>query len=118
MQIDIGTDIEKEMESEAGEFGAETDRETRCYAISGNAATLDSLEALLRRIEWVGECGATSVVCALVEGRRGARITARALASWLEMREEAESGGAAGTPLPRLMNESVVAPCYVIDIGA
>lgn len=87
-------------------------RETRLYALTGTAATLDCLETLLRRIEWVGERGGTRIVSAFVDGRQGARVTVRGLASWPERSETEEFGN----PLRRLEDEKADHPHYVVDI--
>jgi hypothetical protein len=90
-----------------GEAGERT--ETRYYAVTGPGVVLDRLEETLRRIEWVGEQGATRIVYVFVEGTCGARIQVRVLA-------DGEIRGILA-PLPRLESEDDTQAIYPVDMA-
>jgi len=83
--------------------------ETRYYAFSGRSTVLNRVEILLRYIERTGERGVIRLFSAFVDGRHGAQVQVRVLAS---------QGGeeTAGGRLPLLADESVDQPHYVVDI--
>ncbi len=87
----------------------ERETETRYYAFSGRSRVLNQVETLLRYIERTGEQGVMRLFSTFVDGRNGANVRIRVLAS----RDGSES---AGSGLPRLTDESVEQPHYVIDI--
>lgn len=88
--------------------------QTRCYTFTGAASVLDSLEAVLRRIEWIGEKEVTRLVSAFVDGAGGAKVAVRVLGSWIEE----GVGGERGATLRRLADEERIAAHYLHDVSA
>ena len=66
-----------------------SERETRCYAISGRPDALDGLERVLRDIERGSKQEGLRILAVLMRGGGEMRLTVGVLASWLE-EDEAE----------------------------
>ncbi|HZP80713.1 MAG TPA: hypothetical protein VFB21_03665 [Chthonomonadaceae bacterium] len=106
-------DFDAEMEAGQKEVTARAEMpQTRCYTLTGAPSVLDSLEAALRRIEWIGEQGVTRLVSVFVDGAGGAKVAVRVLASWMEEDESGEKGA----PLRRLADEERIAAHYLHDV--
>ena len=99
----------------AGQDG--TERETRCYTITGAASVLDGVEAVLRRIEWLGEQSMTRMVSAYVEGANGAKIVARTVATW-PAGEGTENDEETGAKLRPVRHKDAICGRYVVDVKA
>jgi hypothetical protein len=85
------------------------EQETRYYALSGQAAVLDRVENVLRFVERAGECGVIRLISVFVDGREGARVQVRILASRRGTEE-------AGSGLPPIADENLEQAHYVMDV--
>lgn len=87
----------------------EEEQETRYYALSGRADVLDCVENVLGFIEQAGERGVIRLVSAFVDGKHGARVRVRIVASHRGVEE-------AGSGLPAVDEEIMEQPHYVVDV--
>ena len=75
---------EKAEETRSGrEVAARTERETRCYTLTGRAPELDEAERILQQLQHLGGMREPRLLLVALDGHQGG-VTLRTLATWVE----------------------------------
>ena len=65
------------------EITTRSERETRCYTLTGTAPELDEAERILQQLQQAGARSGPRLLLVALDGQRGG-VTLRTLATWIE----------------------------------